>query len=393
MFPNLRRSLRITGIALVIAAASSSVAHAATISVPCSVPALATAIDTVSTNGEEDFVWLAPTCVYALTATFVIDADLGNPVWIFGRGAALSGQQQRGVLVVATGATLHLDDVTLRDGKLTGNVSGGAIRNHGFTTLKRSTVSLSSVENQGGGIQNLGTLRLDGSTVASNVALSQGGGIDNAGRLTLMESTVASNVGLYGAGIRNSGIAALFNSTVRGNGGFLGGGILNDASGSASLNNVTIADNSISGSDGGAGVRNEGQLRIENSILADTDGGGRDCANLGSITASGGNLVEDGSCSISGALTGDPRLDGPSGKPAHYQLQAGSPAVEAGTNASCPGVDQRGKRRPMDGDDDGVNECDLGAVERPSKAECGLTGIEPFLLLPFLRMLRRRRAA
>lgn len=389
MFPNLRRSLRITGTALAIAATWAGVAHAATINVPCNVAALATAIDTVGTNGEEDFVWLAPSCVYALTATFVIDADLGNPVWIFGRGAALSGQQQRGILVVATGATLHLDDVTLRDGKLTGNVNGGALRNQGITTMKHSTVSLSSAESAGGGIHNRGTLRIVDSTVASNTAFVQGGGIDNLGRLTLMESTVASNVGSYGGGIRNSGSAALFNSTVRGNGGFLGGGILNGVSAVASLNNVTIADNAVSGTDGGTGVRNEGQLQIENSILADSDGG-LECVNLGSITAAGGNLIEDGSCAIVGALTGDPRLDGPSGKPAHYQLQAGSIAIDVSDKSNCPGVDQRGKRRPTDGDGDGVNECDLGSVERPAQGDCGLVGIEPFLLLPFVRMLRRR---
>jgi nitrous oxidase accessory protein NosD len=57
----------------------------------------------------------------------------------------------------------------------------------------------------------------------------------------------------------------------------------------------------------------------------------------------------------------DPLLDPKSG----YELLDGSPAIDAGDNATCPATDQRGVARPIDGDDppDGFADCDIGAVE------------------------------
>ena len=56
-------------------------------------------------------------------------------------------------------------------------------------------------------------------------------------------------------------------------------------------------------------------------------------------------------------------LSPPVGSPAYFPLNAGSAAVDAGTNAGCPAVDQRGVRRPIDGDRNGVAVCDVGAFE------------------------------
>jgi hypothetical protein len=46
-----------------------------------------------------------------------------------------------------------------------------------------------------------------------------------------------------------------------------------------------------------------------------------------------------------------------------HALLAGSPAIDAGLNAPCPGTDQRGVARPQDGDEDGDAVCDSGAYE------------------------------
>jgi hypothetical protein len=368
----------------------AAAAPAETYNVACSASLLQNVITETNLNGEEDFVWLAPSCVYLLGATWVVQPDAGNPVRVHGRAATLSGQGARTVLVVNAGATLELSGVTVKDGAATGSANGGAIRNAGTLVLNHGTVA-SSAAPSGGGIYNTGTARLVRSTVSQNVGSSAGGGAFNAasGRLTLFDSTFSGNSGLYGGGLGNYGSAALFNSTLFGNSGFVGGGILNEPAGRLGLSNVTISANSISGSDGGGGLRNEGALRIDNTIIANHPAPYRDCFNSGTMTAFTGNLIEDGTCPYVGVFAGDPKLAGPSGTPASFELQHGSPAIDAGQNPACTGLDQRGGRRPHDGNKDGYLICDLGAVEQGA---CGLFGIEGFALLPFVRWLRRRRA-
>ena len=378
-------------VALAIDVTHSTAVRAETFNVPCDLSELQDVIQAVNTNGQEDFVWLAPSCFYSLLfATWDVAADGGNPVWIFGRGTTIRGNHARRVFNVSTGATLHLNGVTVADGiATTGN--GGGILNGGTLTLTDSTVTANGApEGYGGGIDNTGTLRVTRSTVSGNTAALVGGGIDNAagGRLTLTESTVSGNSSLYGGGIRNRASAALFNSTLFGNGGFEGGGLLNEPSATATVGNVTFSGNETSGSDGGGGIRNEGALELDNTIIAGTRQSGHDCFNNGTIAPSGGNLVEDGSCSIPGALSGDPMLFGlAGGRPAYIPLLPGSAAIDAGSNSSCPGVDQRGFPRPHDGARDGTTVCDLGAYE----SACGLLGIELFLVLPIARGLARAR--
>lgn len=71
--------------------------------------------------------------------------------------------------------------------------------------------------------------------------------------------------------------------------------------------------------------------------------------------------------SASHLITGqDPKL-GPltnNGGPTQTQaLLPGSPAIDAGNNATCETTDQRGQRRPYDGDQNGNAICDMGAFE------------------------------
>jgi hypothetical protein len=377
------------GLALAVGVAQAPEARAETFNVRCQLAALSSVIAAVNTNGEEDLVWLAPSCVYALTASWVVEYDADNPVRIYGRGATLSGSDQRTPLVVNGGATLYLDGLTVSDGSATSQ--GGGIRNLGTLTLTYSAVSGSSAGGWGGGIYNSGTLRLEWSSVSGNQAVSGGGGVDNdgTGRVTLTGSTLSGNSAAYGGGLRNQHKAALFNSTLFGNGGSLGGDFLNEASGIADLRNVTISVGE--GGAGPGGLFNSGILGLANSIVAHTDAGGSDCYNEGTLTPEGGNLIEDGSCGITGALSGDPKLASPAGEPASLMPLAGSPAIDAGDVDGCTGEDQRGVLRPRDGDKDGTAVCDLGAHEVRPKAACGLLGIEGFLLLPLARRLARRR--
>jgi hypothetical protein len=55
-----------------------------------------------------------------------------------------------------------------------------------------------------------------------------------------------------------------------------------------------------------------------------------------------------------------------------HALLPGSPAIDAGNNTAAPSTDQRGNRRPRDGDGDGVAVVDVGAFE----FALGQSGIE-----------------
>jgi len=332
--------------------------------VRCDALALLTVTGAVSANGEDDLVSLAPGCVYLTPGTVVIGPDNGNAVRIDGRGATLSGDGQRPVLVVNAGGNAYVSDVTLRDGTTNGN--GGAVRNVGTLTLSRVTIAGSSAPlGYGGGIRNDGILRIERSTVTDNSSGTQAGGVDNgpAARLTVVESTFYRNFSSYGGAIRNAGFAALFNSTLFGNAGFVGGAIDNAPAGRVYLGNVTISGNDVSGSNGGS-LWNDGFADLDNSIVANT-GQGVDCVNNagGTITNGASNLIEDGSCGLIGTTTGDPKLGVPVGEPAYLPLLAGSPAIDHGQNPLCAGTDQRGAPRPEDGELDGYSICDLGAHE------------------------------
>ena len=126
------------------------------------------------------------------------------------------------------------------------------------------------------------------------------------------------------------------------------------------LTNSTVANNGVYGIAIGFG----GSVNLTNTILANNNFA--DCGSAGTITPSGGNLVEDGSCSIAGALSGDPMLGGLTGSPAYLPLLPGSPAIDAGDNGLCTAADQRGVARPFDGDGNGTATCDLGAYELDS---------------------------
>jgi hypothetical protein len=327
-------------------------------------------------NDEEDVLWLAPSCEYPLTETLIAFDDQGFPVTIQGRGATISGEDQRRGFIVLPGAALHLEDVTVRDGFAFFD-AGGAIFNAGTLTLTRSTVSESEAT-VGGGIFNRenAELTLLESTVSGNTASLVGGGIGNEnGRLTLIGSTVSANTApRLGGGIYNAisasaarAMATLVNCTVSGNASQFGAGVFNDE-GVLVVSHCTLSDNTIVGSGTGGGIYHRNLtagagLKLDDSIVANSiaeSGSASDCLLVANVPL-GLNLIGDGSCGAS--ISGDPRLGSPTGNPAHHPLLPGSPAIDAALNFNCPGVDQRGARRPEDGNEDTTELCDLGSYE------------------------------
>jgi hypothetical protein len=178
------------------------------------------------------------------------------------------------------------------------------------------------------------------------------------------------------------------NATISGNGaslGVLAGGGLRVAGGTATLENVTIADNA--GGNGAGLYKDAGTLTLQNVLLAN-EGPGGNCA-LGATqevpTSAGNNLAteSDPDCGLvapSDRLGVDPQLSplGDYGGPTlTMRPVAGSPAIDAGACLDHIATDQRGLARP------GLT-CDIGAVEYlPSD-------VTPDVLRPRGRLLRLR---
>ncbi|MET1080575.1 MAG: right-handed parallel beta-helix repeat-containing protein [Pseudomonas sp.] len=368
------------------------------------------------------------------------DLDILDHLLIQGSGASqLSGSaaSRDRLLDVAPGVSLGLLNLSLENGSSAYN--GGAVRNRGHLHLGKVDVrnNRASTQNpsyqempgelgyrsgQGGGIANYGTLIVHASRFENNRAwgygdnnLGRGGAIFNRGSLQVRDSTFSGNSAadesersaggaLYNAGVADvarsifsanrgseggrgfaianddNGQLKLSNSTLSGHygtGGALSNGYYaNPASNdpSAQLIHVTIAGNS------GFGVRNSGQLRIRNSLIAGNLGVYEDevtnCRNEGPhyrYQASGLLLnSEPSDCSadlyLDYAQTFEqlllPLADN-GGRTATFALRPGSLALDAAVG-SCAGHDQRGLPRPQDGDGDGVVACDLGAYELTS---------------------------
>jgi len=300
----------------------------------------------------------------------------GIGIGIHNQGTAtLNNSTVGGNTASAGGAAIfNQGTLELNYSMVSGN-SGGGIRNAGPLTLNYSTISGNTLA--GGMGAEVGPVILNSSTVSGNSAVGGHGGIGNGSgvTMTLNNSTVSGNTSGFGVGgIGNGGTLILNNSTVSGNASDAHGGIVNQ--GVLELNNSTVADNSAGGSGIGptGGIRNHGGgvATLKNTIVADNTGS--DCS--GEITSAGHNLIEtvcDGT--IVGDTTGniigvDPLL-GPlanNGGPTQtHELQAGSPAIDAGSpDCPPPAIDQRGVVRPQ-----GKKLCDVGAFEFDKKIDKG----------------------
>jgi LPXTG-site transpeptidase (sortase) family protein len=340
------------------------------------------------------------TITFSVSGTITLGSQLPNIVsgqgtlTINGAGQniTISGGGGVRVMYVNSGANLTLRNLTIANGNASGsfgggiynngtltvtnstfsgnsaNLSGGGIINTGTLTVTNSTFSNNSATSfDGGGIFNLGTLTVTNSTFSANSANSLGGGIyNNVGTLNVTNSTFSNNSAANGGGIFNGGTLTVTNSTFSGNSANLsGGGIRND--GTLTVTNSTFSVNSAS-TQGGGIYNSGGTATLKNTIIANSASGG-DCVGPLSGT-NNNNLIEDSAnaCGLTNGSNGniigsDPNLGALTGSPAYFPLNPGSPAIDAGDNATCAATDQRGVTRPKDGDDNGAAFCDIGSYE------------------------------
>ena len=197
-------------------------------------------INTANANGEDDTIRLAASTNFLLTAalpTIVFDGTLT----IEGMGGSIiDGNNSVRPFTVAVGADLTLDNLTVRNGQVTGD--GGGIFNSGTLNISDSIISGNSATGDGGGIFNSGTLNISDSIISGNSATGDGGGIFNSGTATVTSSIISANqASNSGGGIFNSGTLTVTGSTIAGNAAVSNGG------GIANVGNTSSVNNTITG--------------------------------------------------------------------------------------------------------------------------------------------------
>ena len=297
--------------------------------------------------------------------------------------------------------------------------------------LQQNVANGAGIYNAAGSTLSLMKCTISGNLAAVNVGM--GAGIYNAanGSFSLTDCTITGNTSMYarGGGIDNNGTLTASNSTFNGNNADAGGGgISNETGAAAFVVNCTVNGNQDHSSGGGGGVENAGTLTLiactvsDNTSFSQGIGGGLllsgGLASIYNTIVSGNhnlvradiagnldynystkqteytqsapsshNLISDGSGDLplgpdgnpaNGNLLGtqfaplDPKL-GPladNGGPTQTMaLLAGSPAIDAGSNALAIGTDgkpllndQRGYYRIFNG------TVDIGAYELGSSA-------------------------
>lgn len=262
---------------------------------------------------------------------------------------------------------------------------GGGIFNSGSMTGEILMAQGNSALAGGGGLFNSGTFTVSVATFANNnagppglpggqPANVHGGGIYNTGAISLARSTLNTNrASMNGGAIYNAGNAVLETVTGSGNQATNGAGIYNTNTSNSTSNRSTISFNQNMPLPGGMNVaavflENGAVATFYNTIVARNMGSPTPDV-FGVIQSLGNNLFGIGAGATGFAPTDlvgtfsnpiDPRLSplGNYGGPTQtHILMAGSPARDAGNNASAPATDQRGFARIVG------PAIDIGAVE------------------------------
>jgi hypothetical protein len=233
-------------------------------------------------------------------------------------------------------------------------VSGGGGGNHGGgisirdsdATISNNVVTGNTGYLLGGGIYvQRGSPRIQYNRIQNNIADAQGN-FANGGGIELEGATasVISNI------IANNSFINVANAT--------GGGVDVNFGGPVLLANNTVYGNSING------IRATGNIILVNNIIMNHPVGVSATATVNtSYNIYFGNTTNAQGFSLSGTdLTVNPQLT------ADYHLNAGSPAIDAGTHTNAPNRDIDREPRAMVGIS-GVYKIDIGADEFTGPAQ------------------------
>jgi hypothetical protein len=335
---------------------------------------------------------------YTSLQTALAAANSGAQVWV-ADGMYTPGAARADSFPLETGVALYggfaggetaLDqrDPLAHASVLSGEIGAAGIADNSYHVIEAAGVTSSAVldgftirdghangvlpDDRGAGVYTTGSPTLRNLEVVDNTAAaltSLGGGLyTEAGNPVIERSTFEGNQGGANGGGAvhiSSGTVAIRNSTFTGNTTTGNGGALGIAGGTVTLSNVTMTAND--GATGEAIHLSAGTLAVRNSIAWET--GGADAVVAGGTATLDHSTLQDG-CPAGATCTApaaaDPMLGslaGNAGLTRTMALPANSPAVEAGNNATCTNVDQRGANRPFNGDATGTAACDHGAYE------------------------------
>ena len=218
-----------------------------------------------------------------------------------------------------------------------------------------------NLANYGGGAvasSNTTFFSISDSTFTSNDGGFGGGALyPNGSSATIENSTFVNNSADSGGALHsNAASVSVNNSTFVGNSA-VNKGAIDSRVGTILVNNSTFSGNTASGLGDTLGDQpaQGGDLRVSNSIIS---GSGTDNCD-GTVLDLGNNLSWPAGNDCPGTQA-DPALDSLAdngGLTMTMAISTGSPAIDAGNNASCAATDQRGVSRPQ-----GVT-CDIGAFE------------------------------
>lgn len=230
-----------------------------------------------------------------------LEVKSGTPVTIDLAGHTLnrnlSRKQDDGhVIEVLEGATLTIKDGTATGtspgaGKIIGGNSkqGGGIyvKSSATLNLEGGTITGNTAAEQGGGVCVKGTLDISGGAIIGNTAGKDGGGVFVADgkAMTMSAGTIAANkTDSDGGGICVDGSLTMTGGTIGGDDGAntaaeTGGGIYVETSGTITLRNATITNNTAKGTGGGINMHlNTAATTFENCTISNNrsgkDGGG-----------------------------------------------------------------------------------------------------------------------
>lgn len=284
-----------------------------------------------------------------------------------------------GGAVFAYRATLAIHNSRFEGNSASGRGGAVAAYTGSTVTIADSTFLTNDAQSSGGGIYVSGydaatTLTVSGSVVDGNTANLSGGGlyayqtVVNVAQSSLTgNSSRAQGGGVYA----KSSTVAITNSTLAGNEGSSGSAAYSDYA------NITLANCTVAFNARGTAIYSSSPsyMHLQNTIVANNL-----AAYYPNIAAyfdsQGYNLIGEflGSVDATDIVGADPLL-GPLSQDAngvsYYPLLPGSQAIDGGDPEGCLNAggqplttDERNNARTVDGNNDGMSRCDIGAVEQ-----------------------------